>query len=135
MKEKCNLCDKIAITVLTINIPADKGIRQLNTYRCAEHINVDYFTARKMIQENVSNKLEALHEKSSNNKNLIANNVACGCFNCLKVFDGDAVVKFIDKNATALCPQCGVDAVIASDAKETVTFAMLTTMHKHYFSY
>jgi len=135
MKDKCSLCNKIAVTVLTINIPSeDEGIRQLITYRCDEHIDVDYNTAREIITKNVIKKLEALHEKSRNNKKLIAN-VKCGCFNCLETFESSAVVDFIDNSNTALCPRCGVDAVLASDTKVTVTIAMLTAMHKHYFSY
>jgi len=36
-------------------------------------------------------------------------------------------------NVYALCPGCGVDAVIASDAEDTVSKAMLLAMHKYYF--
>jgi len=134
MKDKCDLCSKNSVTVLTINIPSETsgGIRQWNTYRCSEHTDVGYNAARKIIDEKVSNKLKAIHEKCTNNRKLIENSV-CGCFYCLEIFDGNDVVEFIDKGNTARCPGCGADTVIASDADETVTKAMLTAMHKHYF--
>ena len=40
----------------------------------------------------------------------------CGCFYCLSTFDGLAVAEWIDrageKATTALCPRCGIDAVL-----------------------
>jgi hypothetical protein len=41
-------CDGDASTVLTVNIDKDENsITQWNTKRCAEHINIDYVTAKK----------------------------------------------------------------------------------------
>jgi hypothetical protein len=134
MKDKCDLCDDNANTVLTVNIDSDdNAITQWNTYRCAEHINIDYVTARKMIEKKVNLKLEAIHKKCTNNKCIIKNEAVCGCFYCQKIFGGDEITKYIDQDKTALCPHCRVDAVLVSNDCITVDKALLKAMHAKYF--
>ena len=40
----------------------------------------------------------------------------CGCYYCLGEFAADQIAEWVDDNDTALCPRCGVDAVIGFDA-------------------
>jgi hypothetical protein len=68
MKELCDLCVSNAVTVLTINIPSESGIKQLITFRCSVHEKTDYLTAKKIKMENLNVKLEALHKKCTKNK-------------------------------------------------------------------
>jgi hypothetical protein len=134
MKDKCDLCDDDASTVLTVNIDSDDdSITQWNTYRCTEHTNTDYVLARKMIEEKVSIKLEAIHKKATNNKSTIKNESECGCFYCQKIFGGDEITEYIDQDKTALCPHCRVDAVLVSNDCITVDKALLKAMHAKYF--
>ena len=36
----------------------------------------------------------------------------CGCFHCLSTFVADCVTDWVDDGTTALCPVCGIDAVL-----------------------
>ncbi len=36
----------------------------------------------------------------------------CSCYQCLKTFAPGAVIDWTDEGQTAICPHCGVDAVI-----------------------
>jgi hypothetical protein len=38
----------------------------------------------------------------------------CGCFFCFRTFSPAEIKTWIDKNQTALCPRCGIDAVIGT---------------------
>jgi len=134
MKDKCDLCDDDASTVLTVNIDTDdNSIKQWNTWRCAAHVNIDYAAARKMIDEKVSFQLEAIHKKATKNKSIIKNVSECGCFYCLKIFDGVEVTEYMSEEKVALCPYCSVDAVLVSSDFFTVDKALLKAMHAKYF--
>lgn len=62
----------------------------------------------------------------------------CGCFHCLALFPPAAVTEWIDKDRvgdgqTALCPHCGVDAVLGTAAGFPLTTSFLTAMRGHWF--
>jgi len=38
----------------------------------------------------------------------------CGCFFCFRTFAASDIKIWIDKDQTALCPRCGIDAVIGT---------------------
>ena len=57
----------------------------------------------------------------------------CGCFYCLELFPPTAITRWVDEDEngvgqTALCPHCGIDAVIAQSAEEPLTIGLLTLM-------
>ena len=73
-------------------------------------------------------ELQELHKKSDNNrKELLASEIA-GCFYCLSTFNPLTIKEWIDDNQTALCPNCGIDSVIANPV-----FSKLREMEKHFF--
>lgn len=38
-----------------------------------------------------------------------------GCYSCIRTFDAGEVVERTDDGATALCPHCGIDAIVPYD--------------------
>ena len=58
----------------------------------------------------------------------------CGCFYCLEVFDAQQVSEWIDRQETALCPYCGIDAVLGSAAGFPLTRPFLREMRRYWFS-
>lgn len=36
----------------------------------------------------------------------------CGCYYCQAIYEPSSINEWVDKQKTALCPKCGVDAVI-----------------------
>ena len=65
--------------------------------------------------------------------------VICGCFHCAKIFPPAFVTHWVDKDdegvgQTALCPHCGMDAVLGSASGFEITPELLKEMHGHWFS-
>lgn len=56
--------------------------------------------------------IENAVRESRYNHTAIASDTVCGCYFCLTVFTGGAIEEWADEGTTALCPRCGVDAVL-----------------------
>jgi uncharacterized paraquat-inducible protein A len=57
----------------------------------------------------------------------------CGCFHCLSVFETSTIKNWIDTGQTAMCPRCGIDAVIGSEAGLDLTHEFLSAMRARWF--
>jgi len=64
--------------------------------------------------------LKKAHSHSSRHKAEVQSG-SCGCFYCLKTFPPSDIKEWIDKGETALCPNCGIDAVIGSKSGYPIT--------------
>lgn len=72
-----------------------------------------------------------LHRKTRLHKSKLYEDRVCGCFSCLEVFSVDSIEEWTDEGKTALCPKCGVDAVLAGSY---VSATVLETLHSLFFS-
>jgi len=61
-------------------------------------------------------KLQAAHQASANHADDIDDDTECGCFYCQATFRGRDIEEWIDEPQTALCPRCGIDAVLPAPA-------------------
>lgn len=75
-------------------------------------------------------KLENVVKASRNNIDALDDFEMCGCYFCIRVFDTDEIVDFTDNGNTALCPHCGVDAIIPG----TVNKIFLEKAHEKWFT-
>lgn len=75
----------------------------------------------------------AAHVLSSYHYPEVQRSVWCGCFHCLKLFTPGAIEEWIDRGWTALCPHCGVDAVLPGTTV-TMSVEMLREMQSHWFA-
>ena len=80
----------------------------------------------------------AAHKFSSKHKNLVLDSGICGCFCCITMFPPAKVEKWIDEDErgdgmTAMCPNCGIDAVLPSNCGYPVTLAFLERMAHVWF--
>ncbi len=75
------------------------------------------------------------HKHSSRHRAEIESSSRCGCFFCFKTFVPTSIKSWTDGNQTALCPACGVDAVIGSASSHRLDDTFLRKMHGHYFVY
>lgn len=58
----------------------------------------------------------------------------CGCFYCLETFTPKAIKEWVDEGGvTALCPRCGIDAVIGSASSASIDAEFLEQMRTHWF--
>lgn len=83
-------------------------------------------------------RLKFAHGYSIGNRRLIEQGGPCGCFYCLKTFDAGAVIHWVDPaddddGQTALCPHCGIDAVLSAKAAP-IDDLFLRRMNARWFS-
>jgi hypothetical protein len=64
---------------------------------------------------------------------LVRRSAQCGCYHCLAVFKAGEIGDWIDLDETAVCPRCGVDAVLPSAAGFPLTRDFLAAMRRHWF--
>ena len=80
------------------------------------------------------NELIKAHQFCSNHKNELSKDELCGCFYCFKIFNPVEIEMWInDSKGTAICPYCGVDAIIGESSNYEITKEFLEEMNKYWF--
>ena len=74
------------------------------------------------------------HKHSSRHRSALETSDSCGCYFCFRTFVVGDVIRWIDDNQTALCPKCGIDAVIGSSSGIRLDDAFLRRMHRQWFA-
>ena len=77
-----------------------------------------------------------LNAQTAYNRSAIEGNPSCRCFHCGSSFSGDDIVDWLseaDGEDTALCPCCGVDAVISSTTEHSLSTALLAALYIKWF--
>lgn len=79
------------------------------------------------------------HKYSNNHKKQLKKDKVCGCFYCLEIFSPSEIKEWIvhlnpcDRKGTAICPYCGIDAVIGESSGYPITKEFLEKMSKYWF--
>lgn len=78
------------------------------------------------------------HKESIHNREKITKSYMCGCFHCVKIFKTSEITKWTDKSKgkgdyTAICPYCGVDAILPEISGYPRTEEFLEKMNKYWF--
>jgi hypothetical protein len=77
---------------------------------------------------------DAAHVHASAHRTELAASKACGCFYCFGIFRFAEIVKWTDENQTALCPRCGIDAVLGDASGFPIDATFLRNMHRYWFT-
>lgn len=87
---------------------------------------------------NRNNLCDKAHRASINNRNNLLSSKTCGCFFCCTIFSpkkiNDWIINDYENEGTALCPICGVDAVIGTKSGFPVSIEFLESMHEKWFN-
>ena len=89
-------------------------------------------------------ELEGLWPHCSHNRYALSGSAKAGCFYCLEIWEpgGTEIAEWVDcddeaddeiGNATAMCPFCGIDSVLASINIDPITPELLQEMHDYWF--
>lgn len=74
------------------------------------------------------------HQFAANHKEQLLSDKKCGCFYCLSIFEPKEITEWInDERGTAICPYCGIDAVIGESSKYPITKDFLKAMKQYWF--
>lgn len=100
-----------------------------------------YRTAFPKRERNLSeDELGVLHKLSCSHAKEVSESDTCGCFYCVSVFPASDVDEWIDEldgEETALCPYCGIDAVLPEASVQSSGFelgiGLLSQMEQHWF--
>ena len=87
--------------------------------------------------------LRSIHRFSSQHRALLAHSERAGCFYCEAEFAPSEITDWsdgpqvetgdLDDGVTALCPRCGIDAVLPSAAPIRWDATLLAEMRAHWF--
>lgn len=70
-----------------------------------------------------------LHHESIYNSSKVGRGNYCSCFNCVKAIEVSTIKNTTDNGATVICPECGVDSLLAGDIRVDV----LIEMNEYFF--
>ena len=77
---------------------------------------------------------DAARNHASRHRVEIEASARCGCYFCFRTFPHTDIKAWVDSNQTALCPNCGIDAVIGDASNHRLDGKFLRQMHTHHFS-
>ncbi len=77
--------------------------------------------------------VEKAHKASKDHRQQVEKSDKCGCFFCLNIFNPSEILEWVDDNKTAVCPNCGTDAVVASASGFEIITDFLKRMNKRWF--
>ena len=80
--------------------------------------------------------LKSAHRHCGEHRAEIEQSEICACFSCCKSFSPSDIDQWIEYGqGTALCPKCGIDAVIGSASGFPVLNAeFIHAMHEYWFN-
>ena len=73
------------------------------------------------------------HTFASKNRHAIENSSNCACFYCKQSFLSAEVSEWVDAGQTAICPKCGIDAVLGDDQPVELTPEFIREMNLAWF--
>src|SRR5690348_16373657 len=86
---------------------------------------------------------ESIHRYSDHHREILARSEEAGCFYCGAMFSPAEITDWIDgpqvstgdttDGVTALCPRCGIDAVLPSAEPIRLSPELLAQMHEFWF--
>jgi hypothetical protein len=79
-------------------------------------------------------RCNAARQHASKHRAEIQASARCGCYFCFRTFPHSDIRAWVDSNETALCPACGIDAVIGDASKHRLDGRFLRQMHTLFFS-
>ncbi|HEX9936950.1 MAG TPA: cytoplasmic protein [Longimicrobium sp.] len=77
--------------------------------------------------------LDDAHGHSSLHRDEVLASESCACFYCLQHFPPGEITEWVDDGETALCPRCGIDAVLGSAGPHPLTPELLRRMNEVWF--
>lgn len=100
--------------------------RNQNAYR---HFLIEQLQSREQFKS-----ITLAAEYSIYNADQIAESKQAACYYCQTVFATEEISEYTDDGQTALCPYCGIDAVLPSSAGFSFSEAGILALYEYWFS-
>jgi creatinine deaminase len=76
------------------------------------------------------------HRFCIKNKSQLLSSKQCGCFHCLQLYSPVEIHSWLEEGeGTAMCPKCGIDAVLAERPGVELTAELLEEMQRYWFEH
>lgn len=69
---------------------------------------------------------------SMKNRSALEQVAECACYHCYKVYPSQEIKDYTDQNSTAICPYCGIDAVLPVNHPDDKNKELLQKIHKYW---
>jgi hypothetical protein len=76
----------------------------------------------------------AAHQHCRRHRAAVLASGVCGCFYCQRSFPPAAIAGWVHAGQTALCPLCGINAVLGDASGIPITAEFLAAMHHRWFA-
>ena len=86
-----------------------------------------------MPREGAITRPEAIWQFCGFHRRLLERSARCGCFYCERLFSPSEIEAWTDREQTALCPHCGIDAVLPEVPLYVLDAELLREMHEAFF--
>lgn len=73
------------------------------------------------------------HAFSKDHRQAIEDSASCACFYCLESFVPSEISEWTDGGQTAICPRCGIDAVLGDAQPLELTPELIKEMNLAWF--
>lgn len=129
----------VQYTVMLSNKPSLALARKIGFLQESNNPVERFFVKRYHISA-LSKMAYRAHEGCTNHKPELEKDSRCGCFYCLKSYDPKEIEEWLiadnnaDRRGTALCPYCGIDAVIGEYSGYPITKEFLEAMYQIWFT-
>lgn len=84
---------------------------------------------RCVLREAMQGGVTAARSMSLVNREMVERSQKCACYSCEAVFDAKEVNDYWDHHTTAVCPRCGIDAVVPDACGFPMTPDFIHKMH------
>jgi hypothetical protein len=88
---------------------------------------------QQILRPDLSPAIAEASEFSIRNRDALTISSLAACYYCQTVFSPTDISEFVDDSATALCPHCGIDAVLPSSAGYSFSEASLRALNEFWF--
>ena len=78
--------------------------------------------------------LESAYCHAKSHRAELAASTHCGCYFCFNKFAFTTIARWTDADQTALCPRCGIDAVLGDASGFPIEERFLRRMHTQWFT-
>jgi hypothetical protein len=146
-KALAEIPERTAVVVAATNVTEDARVlanqraATILTTRDFAWTDLSYGRIRQGRHKFTTDDLEAAYAYSRSNRAAVESSTRCGCFHCLAVFPAASVVAWVTKSGsqaeTAVCPECGAQAVLPENISQDTTWEfweLLPAMKGYWFS-
>lgn len=81
----------------------------------------------------ISDNLRQIYRHTANHREEVLQSSRCCCVYCGRDFNSADIDEWVDDGQTAVCPHCGIDAVLGDSSGYDLTPKLLKALHLAYF--